>query len=109
MSLSTAQFSGNIGKDCELRYDPQGKAIASFSLAVNNGYGDKKTTFWVRCTLWEKRAETLSPMLVKGTKVVVAGQLNNREWEKDGEKHQSLELRVDQLEFAGNKRDDEAF
>ena len=102
--MNVCVFSGNIGKDSELRYTGGGIATASFSLAVNNGFGDRKTTFWVRCQLWEKQAETLNPMLLKGVKVIVAGELNNREWtDKEGVKRWSLELNVNRLDFAERK------
>jgi len=102
--MNVCVFSGNIGKDSELRYTANGIATASFNLAVNNGYGERKTTFWVRCQLWEKQAESLNQMLLKGVKVIVAGELNNREWtDKDGAKRWSLELNVSKLDFAERK------
>ena len=108
MSLNVCTFSGNTGGECELRYMPDGKPVAAFNLAVNNGYGDKKSTFWVRCQIYGKRAETLSPMISKGTKLMVSGSLAPREWtDKEGKVHTSLDMNVNELEFAGSKPVDE--
>ena len=89
---------GNVGKDCEIRYTPAGKAVASFSFALTSGYGDKQVTSWINCNLWGDRAETLSPMLVKGTKVGITGELTNRPYtDKQGVEKYSLECRINDL------------
>ena len=64
---------GNVGKDAEVRFTGNGDAIASFSFALTSGYGDKQITTWLNCNLWGKRAETLAPMLLKGTKIGITG------------------------------------
>jgi single-strand DNA-binding protein len=97
---------GGIGKDAELKFTANGDAICNFSFAANTGYGEKAITTWINCSVWGKRAETLAPMLTKGTKVGVTGELTNRPYTaKDGTQKYSLELRVSDLTLLGAKGD----
>ena len=68
-------LAGHLGRDPEMRYLQDGKAVTNFSVAVNDGYGDNKRTIWVRCTAWEKQAENVNQYLSKGSKVLVEGRL----------------------------------
>jgi len=102
MNLLTA--IGNIGRDAEIRYTPKGDAIASFSFALNSGFGDKQITTWLNCSVWGKRAETLAPMLLKGTKIGISGELTNRPYTaKDGTEKHSLDVRVNDVTLWGSK------
>lgn len=95
---------GGIGKDAELRYTPSGDAICQFSFALTSGYGDKQVTTWLNCNLWGKRAETLAPMLLKGTRVGITGELTNRPYtDKQGVEKHSLEVRVSDVTLLGKK------
>ena len=97
---------GNIGKDAEIKYLPKGDAVATFSFALTSGYGDRQVTTWLNCSIFGKRAETLAPMLTKGTKVGVTGELTNRKWQdKEGNDRFSLELRVNDVTLIGGKQD----
>lgn len=98
--------TGNIGNQAEVRHTQGGTAIASFSLAVKSGYGDKEKTMWVRCALFGKRAEGKLPeYLVKGAQIAVSGELSLNEWtDKDGLTKTSLELNVDNLDLIGGKK-----
>lgn len=101
MNLLTA--IGNLGKDAELRFTDKGDPIAQFSFALTSGYGDKAVTTWVTCNLWGKRAETLAPMLTKGTKIGISGELTNRKYvAKDGTEKYSLEVRLNDITLLGN-------
>jgi len=93
---------GNVGKDCEIRHTPNGDVVAQFSFALTSGYGDKQITTWLNCNLWGKRAETLAPMLLKGTKIGITGELTNRPYTaKDGAEKHSLEVRVSDVTLLG--------
>ena len=95
---------GNVGKDAEVRFTGNGDAIASFSFALTSGYGDKQITTWLNCNLWGKRAETLAPMLLKGTKIGITGELTNRPYKaKDGTEKTSLEVRINDVTLLGKK------
>ena len=72
-------ISGGIGKDAELRTTQGGDKVAGFSVAVSDGFGNDKRTLWFDVSVWGKRAETLAPMLTKGGKVSVSGDLSTRE------------------------------
>lgn len=105
--MNVLTFTGGLGKDCEIRTTPKGDAVTSFSAAMNSGYGDKKVTTWVNCTLWGKQADALAPYLKKGTKVAVSGEVELREWTgKDGGTGKSLELRVSSLTLLDSKPKD---
>ena len=56
-------IAGKLGKDAELRSTQNGDKLASFSVAVDDGYGQNKRTLWFDCTVFGKRGETLAPML----------------------------------------------
>lgn len=93
---------GNIGKDCEIRHTPNGDVVAQFSFALTSGYGDKQITTWLNCNVWGKRGETLAPMLLKGTKIGITGELTNRPYTaKDGAEKHSLEVRVSDVTLLG--------
>lgn len=103
MGISKITVSGNIGRDPELRAFKDGTAILKFSLAGNTGYGEKKVTTWYDCSIFGKRAESLSPHLNKGKMILVHGDFQIREWEKDGRKGKSAEILVSDVEFMGGK------
>lgn len=97
---------GNVASDTELRYLPNQTAVLQFSFAVNSGYGDNKQTTFFRCQLFGKRAETLAPMLNKGDKVGISGELTNRKYvDKQGAEKYSLELRINDLTLLSSKGD----
>jgi len=70
------ELIGRVGRDPEMRFSPDGKAITSFSVAVNAGYGEHKKTLWVRVTAFSKLAEHCNEYLHKGSLVHVEGTLN---------------------------------
>jgi single-strand DNA-binding protein len=77
---------GRLGKDVELRYTQSGKAFATFTMAVDDGYGENKKTYWLSIVVWDKLAERCANSLHKGSKVLVEGKLTTRTAEKDGKK-----------------------
>lgn len=96
---------GNIGgKDCEVRFTKDGTAIANFSFALSSGYGDKKKTTWLNCSIIGKRGETLAPMLTKGTQVALTGEISLNEYvAKDGSNKSSVECLVNNVTLLGKK------
>ena|SRR3989304_3447266 len=95
---------GRAGSDCEMRYTPSGKGVASFSLAVDKGYGDKKQVLWFRVTIWEPQAEAAAKLVTKGVVVLVVGELEEpRTWtDKDGNTRVSLEVTARTWKLVGN-------
>lgn len=90
-------IAGRTGKDGELRRAQNGDPVLSFSVAVDDGYGDKKSTMWFDCSVWGKRAEALSPHIAKGTALTVSGDLSKREHE--GKTY--LTVRVNEVTLQG--------
>lgn len=68
-------LAGHLGRDPEMRYLNDGTPVTNFNVAINDGYGDKKRTIWVRCTAWNKQAENVNTYLSQGSKVLVEGRL----------------------------------
>jgi single-strand DNA-binding protein len=98
MSLNKAMIIGNLGRDPEMRYTPNGQAVTQFTVAVNRNYKDsngewKEETEWFRVVAWGPLAERTAENLRKGRKVYVEGRLQTRTWDdKDGQKHYTTEL-----------------
>ena len=102
--MNAWQFTGNIGKDAESRFLPNGDPVVSFSVGVKSGYGDKATTTWARCSMFGKRGESVSQYLTKGQLVGISGEVRLREWnDEQGQKRSSLEVRVNDLTLLGKK------
>ena len=96
---------GNINNP-ELRFLSDQTPVLQFSFALNSGYGDKKTTSWVNCSIFGKRAQTLSEILNKGDRVGISGELTNRKYQdKSGAEKYSLECRINDLTLLGSKSD----
>lgn len=102
--MNSLNAIGNIGQSAELKYLPDSTPVAQFSFALQAGYGDKQVTTWLRCSIFGKRAETLTPMLLKGTRIGITGELTNRPYtDKQGVEKYSLELRVSDVTLLGAK------
>ena len=98
MSLNKAMIIGNLGRDPEMRYTPNGQAVTQFTVAVNRNYKDaegawQEETEWFRVVAWGPLAERTAEYLRKGRKVYVEGRLQTRQWEdRDGQKRYTTEL-----------------
>ncbi|MGJ7177104.1 single-stranded DNA-binding protein [Morganella morganii] len=104
MAINVITVSGNLGKDCEQRWTPAGKVVASFSLPVKQGYGEHEKTSWVICKMFGAKAEKLPEHLKKGMKVTVTGEFVMEEWtDRDGDKRSTPVIIVNQLDFGGNQ------
>ena len=69
-------INGNLTKDMEVKVLPNGNYVGKFTIANTVGYGDKKKTYFIPCTLFGKRVESLEKILVTGAGVLVEGQLD---------------------------------
>jgi single-strand DNA-binding protein len=115
MSFNKVILVGNLGRDPELRYTPQGTPVCSFSMATNERRKDKTgemqdQTTWFRVTLWGRQAETASQYLTKGRPVYIEGRLRVEEWtDRDGKPRHTLEVHATDMQFIGGAaRGDEA-
>ncbi len=111
-NFNKAFIMGNLTRDPELRYLPNGTAVTTFTIASNRVYtlqsGEKKeeATF-MRVVVWGRRAETCGEYLAKGSSAFVEGRLQSRTWEgQDGQKRSTVEIVADNVQFLGRPRKD---
>ena len=98
-------LSGNLTRDPEVRYTQSGKAYARMGIAVNRPYSKEKVTDFFNLVAWDKTAEFCGHYMQKGSRVVVEGRLQTSSYEnKDGVKVNSIDIVVDNIEFASSKR-----
>ena len=102
---------GRLTKDAELKYTPgKGTAVSTFTLAIDDGFGDNKKTDFIPIVLWGKSAENLAAYLIKGTQVAVAGRISTRSYDaKDGSKRYVTEVVADMfggVKLLGGKKAD---
>lgn len=108
---------GNLGRDPEMRYMPDGTAVTSFSMATSRKWGDKTSgqqvdeTTWFRVSVWGRQAETANQYLTKGSKVLVEGRLKPdpatgapRLWTRqDGTVAASFEVTAENIRFLSGR------
>ncbi len=105
-SVNKVILVGNLGRDAEVRVTPSGAPVASFSIATTENWTSKdgqkqEQTEWHRIVLWGKMAETLQPYLTKGKQIYLEGRLQTRQWEKEGQKHYTTEVKADKVVLLG--------
>ena len=95
---------GNLVDDPELRFTPGGAAVAKFRVASTPRVFDRQTNEWkdgeglfLSCSVWRQAAEHVAESLTRGMRVIVQGQLKQRSYEKDGQKHTVYELDVHEV------------
>lgn len=110
---------GNLGRDPEMRYMPDGTPVTSFSIATNRRWNDSRTgqqqdeTAWFRVSVWRKQAETANQYLSKGSKVLVEGRLKvdaqtggpSLFTRQDGTVGASFEIVADTVRFLSGRDD----
>lgn len=96
---------GRMAGDPEVRYTQNGNCVASFSVAVDSGYGENKRTDFIPVVAWRKLAEVCGNNLTKGRRVLVEGSLNIRSYEtQDGQKRRVTEVIAQNVEFLDTKQ-----
>ena len=109
MSFNKIIIVGNLGRDPDLRYTPQGIAVCSFSMATNEKRRDKSgelqdTTTWFKVTLWREKAETAAKYLTKGSPVYIEGRLRIEEWtDRDNNSRYTLDVQATDMQFIGSR------
>lgn len=109
-SLNRVQLIGNLTRDPELRYTPNGTAVCSFGIATNRSWtteaGEKKDEAeFHNIVAWNKLAELCSQFLVKGGKVFVEGRLANRSWQaQDGTQRTRTEIVISDMILLGERK-----
>jgi single-strand DNA-binding protein len=110
-SLNRVQLIGNLTRDPELRYTPQGTGVCTFGLATNRSWttdnGDKKDEAeYHKIVAWNKLGELCSQLLSKGRKVYVEGRLATRSWTgQDGVQKSTTEIVIDDMIILDSRKD----
>ena len=104
---------GRLAKDVDLRYTQTGKAVATFTLAVDRKKGENApanapTADFIPCVAWDKLAEIAGNYLSKGRQALVEGHIQVRSYKaKDGSNRYTTEIILEKMEFVGSKSDNE--
>jgi single-strand DNA-binding protein len=109
-SVNKVILIGNLGKDPEVKYTPQGTAVAKFSIATSERYKDKQgewqdRTEWHNIVAWQKLAEIIGEYVKKGNKIYIEGRLTTNSWEdqKTGEKKYRTEIVANDIVLLGGR------
>jgi single-strand DNA-binding protein len=107
-SVNKVILVGNLGKDPEVRYMPNGEAVCNFSIATTDSWKDKagakqEKTEWHNIVMYRKLAEIAGEYLKKGRPVYIEGRLQTRKWEKDGVDRYTTEIIADSMQMLGGR------
>lgn len=105
--MNKVHLIGNLTKDPELRYTKQNTPVASYTIAINNRYGEQQQTDFINISSWGKSGEFVSKYFKKGQPIAITGRLKNRNYEdSNGVKHYSMEVVTEDIEFVGSKKEE---
>ena len=107
--LNKVQLIGNLGKDPEIRFTPEGKQVATFSMAVNRTFKNKEgesidDTQWFNIEAWTGLAKVVEDHLKTGERIYVEGRLKTESYEKDGETKYFTKIVVQEMIMLGGSR-----
>ena len=110
-ALNKVMILGNVGNEPEVRQTQSGRAVANFSVATTDAWGEgedrQERTEWHQVVVWGKLAETCGQYLTKGRQVMVEGRLQTRSYEdRDGNKRSVTEIVAQQVQFLGGRPED---
>ena len=114
MSINRVTITGNLTRDPDLRSTAGGMPVLGFGVAVNDRRKNQQTGEWedypnfIDCTMFGARAQSISRLLSKGSKVAIEGKLRWSQWERDGQKRSKIEVIVDEIEFMSARNDNTA-
>ena len=114
-SVNKVIIVGNLGRDPETRYMPNGEAVTNVAVATTESWKDKNSgekkelTEWHRITFYRKLAEIAGQYLKKGSSIYIEGKLQTRKWEdKEGVERYTTEIIADSMQMLGGRQDDSA-
>ena len=103
--INKAILMGRLTRDPELRHTGSGTPVCSFTVAIDNGYGDNRSTDFINCVAWNKTAEFVEKYFTKGRMIIVVGRIQTRTWEgQDGKKNYATEVVASEVSFGESKR-----
>ena len=95
---------GRLTRDPEMRHTNSGTPVTTFSIAIDNGYGDNKRTDFVNCIAWNKTAEFVTKYFAKGKMIIVIGRITTRSWEtQDSKRAYATEVVAKEVSFGETK------
>ena len=101
--MNSSILIGRLARDPEMRRTGTGKAVTSFTIAVDN-FGKDSGASFIPCVAWEQKGEFVDNYFLKGSPIAVRGRLQSRQYEtKDGRKQTAIEVVVDEVDFCGKK------
>lgn len=108
-SLNKVILIGNLGRDPETRYLPNGDAVTNISVATTDTWKDKngekqEKTEWHRVSLYRRLAEIAGEYLKKGSQVYIEGRIEYREYEKDGQKRYTTDIVASEMKMLGSRQ-----
>jgi single-strand DNA-binding protein len=108
-SLNKVILIGNLGRDPETRYLPNGDAVTNISIATTDMWKDKngdkqEKTEWHRVSLYRRLAEVAGEYLKKGSQVYIEGRIEYREYEKDGQKRYTTDIVASEMKMLGSRQ-----
>ena len=108
--MNKVQILGTITRDIELRYTQGGSAIANFGIAYNDKWKDqngetKEKAHFFDVSVFGKQAETINQYFNKGSRILIDGSLDFQSWEKDGQKHSKVGIKMNGFSFIDRKSD----
>ena len=111
MQANITVVAGNLVRDVELRYTPNGKAVCNLNLAINNTYGKgeekKQDTVFMDVVVWNGMAEACNNYISKGSPIYVEGRLSQESWEdKEGKKRSKIKIIATRVQFLGPKKEE---
>lgn len=102
--MNYVSLLGRLTRDPEVSYTSTGKAYTRFSLAVTREINREETDF-INCIAWEKRAELIGQYFKKGSRILIQGRIQTGSYEKDGEKRNTFDVVINNIEFVDSKTD----
>ena len=103
--INKAILMGRLTRDPELRHTGNGTAVCNFSIAIDSGYGDNRSTDFINCVAWNKTAEFVEKYFTQGRMIIVIGRIQTRTWEgQDGKKNYTTEVVASEVSFGETKR-----
>jgi single-strand DNA-binding protein len=102
-NLNKVILGGRLTADPELKTTPSGVSVTTFTVAVNRRGKDEQAADFFTVTAWRQTAEFITKYFGKGSSICVVGSLQNRSWEKDGQKHYATEIVADEACFVDSR------
>jgi len=108
--MNNTNLIGRLTADPELKYTQSGTAVSKFTIAVDRQYknasGERETDF-IRCVAFKKTAEIIAQYQKKGNQIGVSGRIQTGSYDKDGVRHYTTDILVDNFTFLDNKKDNQ--